>query len=270
MKLSFSTIACPKWSFDEIFSTAVDFHFDGIEIRGISNEMYAPRVKNFATDEAIKNTLKRLEKANLSISCLASGACLAVYEEKEAALQEGKDYIDLAEKLGVKFVRFMPTGVPQLDGGDIKLCKKAYEELCEYGEAKGVTPLIETNGMFADTAVLKSFIESISSKNKGILWDINHPYRFNGESVEKTMSNIEKYIKYVHVKDSVVLNGMTTYRLLGYGDVPVAQAVKALKKSGYDGFLSLEWVKRWNKNLEEPFVVIPNYAGFMKAILNNL
>ncbi len=266
MKLAFSTIACPRWDFDEIFSTAVDFGFDGIEIRGISDEMYAPAVKVFRP-ENIAATKERLQKAGVVISCLTSSACLADHSKKDSAVAEAKAYIDLAEKLEAAYVRVMPTGIPQKDGGDIALAKKQYLEVCQYGEAKGVVPIMETNGMFADTKVLREFMESIPSQNKGILWDINHPYRFNGESIEETISNIRDYIKYVHIKDSKTENGTTVYKLLGYGDVPVKKAVFALKEIGYDGFLSLEWVKRWNKNLEEPFVIIPNYAGYMRAIL---
>lgn len=267
MKIAFSTIACPTWDFDEIFSTAADFGFDGIEIRGISSEMYAPKIKAFS-GEHISDTKKRLSNAKLNICCLASAACLAVHSEHP--LDEVFDYIDLAEKLGCKYVRVMPTGVPHKDGGDIELCKKLYAEACEYGEKKNVTPIMETNGMFADTSVLKAFMEGIPSENKGVLWDVNHPYRFNGETVKETIDNIGKYVKHVHIKDSEVKNGMTRYRLLGYGDVPVTEAVKALHGLGFDGYLSLEWVKRWNEGLEEPFVAIPNYAGFIKALLSTL
>lgn len=266
MKLAFSTIACPRWDFDEIFSTAVDFGFNGIEIRGISNEMYAPDAKVFS-QEIIEKTKERLSKAGIEISCLTSSACLAEYNDKDKAVIEAKAYIDLAQKLGCKLVRVMPTGVPHKDGGDIKLCKKQYDEICQYGQSKGVTPIMETNGMFADTKVLKEFMQDIPNSNKGVLWDINHPYRFNGENIDETVMNIGSYTKYIHIKDSVVENGVTAYKLLGYGDVPIKKAVEALKKIGYNGFLSLEWVKRWNKNLEEPFIVIPNYAGYMRAII---
>ena len=33
MKLAFSTLACPNWSWDLILDNAVRFGFDGIEIR---------------------------------------------------------------------------------------------------------------------------------------------------------------------------------------------------------------------------------------------
>ena len=35
MKLSFSTLACPRWSFEEMLAIAKDLHMNGIEIRGM-------------------------------------------------------------------------------------------------------------------------------------------------------------------------------------------------------------------------------------------
>ncbi len=267
MKLAFSTLACPSWDFEEIFSTAVDFGFDGIEIRGISNEIYVPNMKVFSPDN-IEKTINKLKKRNIAISCLTSAACLADPEKKDKAVEEVKEYIDLAEKLGTKYVRVMPTGVPHKDKGDIELCKEQYRLVCKYGKEKNVTPIMETNGMFVDTKVLKEFMQVIDCDNKGVLWDVNHPYRFNSETVQETIENIGDLIKYVHIKDSLKVDKKTFYKLLGYGDVPVKEAVKALRKRGYQGFVSLEWVKRWNPDLEEPFIVIPNYAGYMKALIN--
>ena len=39
MKISFSTLACPDFSWTEIYSMAKDVGFNGIEIRGVGEEM---------------------------------------------------------------------------------------------------------------------------------------------------------------------------------------------------------------------------------------
>ena len=58
------------------------------------------------------------------------------------------------------------------------------------------------------------------------------------------------------------------YRMMGYGDVPVADAVTLLDRAGFDGFFSLEWVKRWNPDLQEPGIVLPTIKlhGFASGI----
>lgn len=135
MKLAFSTIGCPNWSYDEVVSTASDLGYDGFEVRGIGGEIYAPDVKQFKP-ENIEKTKEKLKSLGLGITMLTSGASLAVYSEKEKAVAEAKAYIDLAEALGVPYIRVMCTNRPMPDGGDIQLCKRLYKEILSYASGK--------------------------------------------------------------------------------------------------------------------------------------
>ncbi|MEF9852645.1 MAG: hypothetical protein RR787_01525 [Hydrogenoanaerobacterium sp.] len=67
MKIAFSTLGCPGWSWDEIFATAKDLGFDGIEIRGVGSEIYAPKIKQFLPQN-LDNTMQRLKNGGLQIS----------------------------------------------------------------------------------------------------------------------------------------------------------------------------------------------------------
>ena len=263
MKFSFSTLGCPNWSFDDIVSTAKDLGYDGVEIRGVANELFAPKIKAF-TDDNIAKSAKRLN--NLEISCLTSNACIAVKENNIKHYNEAIAYIDLASKLGVKYVRVMCTNRAMLDEGDYDLALATYIRLARHGEKVGVTPLIETNGMFCDSELLKKFMSNTNEANIGILWDIHHPYRYGREDISTTVANIGSYIKYVHIKDSIRLNGATVYKMLGSGDLPLEQAINSLKSIGYDGYITLEWVKRWQPDLDEPGIVFARYIDDIKVL----
>ena len=52
--------------------------------------------------------------------------------------------------------------------------------------------------------------------------------------------------------------------MMGYGDIPLDEAIGSLLAKGYDGYFTLEWVKRWNKDLEEPGIVFAQYINYMK------
>ena len=82
--------------------------------------------------------------------------------------------------------------------------------------------------------------------------------------MDTTIANLGSKIKYVHLKDSVIEKGKVSYRMMGYGDVPVKEAVAALRYNEYPGYYTLEWVKRWNKELEDAGIVFAHYAYFMK------
>lgn len=261
MKLSFTTAGCPGWSFNEIFATAKDLGMDGVEIRGVGDRIYAPDIAVFS-DENLPATVRRFAEAKMEISALDSDAALALADTDRPCVEEAKAYIDLASRLGCRYVRVMGTRRAAPEQGDLDGCLERYRLLCRYGADKGVTPLMETNGMFADTKLLKSFLDS-AGENCGALWDIHHPFRFFGESPRQTAENIGKYVRHTHIKDSVMSGGAPIYKMLGYGDLPIEAAVEELEKLGYEGYISLEWLKRWNPELTEPGIVFAHFASYM-------
>ena len=52
MKTCFSTLACPNFTWQEIYSMAKDFGFDGIEIRGLGQDIFSVKAAPF-TDRGI-------------------------------------------------------------------------------------------------------------------------------------------------------------------------------------------------------------------------
>lgn len=262
MKTCFSTLGCPEWTFSDIVSVASDLGFDGVEIRGIQNELYAPAIDAFSPAH-ITATREKLSRLSLSIPCLASSCDL----NSEDVLESAKAYIDTASALGVPYVRLLADKEP---APSVEVSPRVIaanmREIAEYASGKDVVPLIETNGFYAKTKVLGLMFSELKTKNIGILYDIHHPYRYFNEDPEYTIKNIAPYIRHVHIKDSVVENGKARYRLLGEGDIPVARIVRLLKEAGYDGFYSLEWVKRWDLSLEEPGIAFAQYKAFMDAL----
>ena len=182
------------------------------------------------------------------------------------AFLEACGYIDLARKLGVKYIRVMGTGEPHITVGDFTLGAGLYRQLCEYGAKRGVTPLIETNGDLSSSKAMLAFLDRAGSDNCGVLWDVHHTVRFGSESPIETFAALGTYVKHVHLKDSVMRGSRVEYRMMGYGDVPVTDAVTLLDRAGFDGFFSLEWVKRWNPDLQEPGIVFAHYKNYMDSL----
>lgn len=271
MKLSFSTLGCPDWSWNNIIATAKDMGFDGIEIRGVENEIYAPAISVF-NYKNIENVKSRLDSLNLKIICLTTACYLFDKERSRTVISEGKEYIDLAYALNVPYIRVLGDEAPQ-PGNDIddSFVAQQLRILSDYASNKNVTVLIETNGVFADSNRLLKLIETVNRDNVRVLWDVHHTFRFFGETPAYTYNLLGKYICYLHVKDSVVNNeGKITYKMMGYGDLPLVDTIRILKENGYDGYVSLEWVKRWYSDLEEPGVVFMQYISYMKRKLRSI
>lgn len=267
IKLGFSTLGCPDWRFSDIVSTAKDLQFNGFEVRGIANEICVPRIKAF-DPQHIDATLAKLASSGLEIPMLTSGISVGI--KYDNPVEEAMGYIDLAQKLHSPFIRIIISNNPQPEPIDWDMAVRQYTEICCYGEKKGVTPLIETNGVLSDTKEMLRFIEAIDSTNKGVLWDVHHPFRYFSEQPYETYRNIGCYVKYIHVKDSIVLENSLHYRMMGYGDVPIYDALKLIIENGYNGYVSLEWVKRWNPDLEGAGIVFAHFMSYMEFLLKSI
>ncbi len=267
MKIAFSTVGCPEWSWTDVYIMAKDLGFNGIELRGLENELNLLRTRPFNEVKA-EETADKLKKMNLSISCLASSCFLGGTDDEDEALKEGFEYIELASKINCKYIRILGDKNPApKETIDDERVIRLLGKLLPKAEEKDVYLLVETSGVYSDTKRLSKIIQAVNNPHVAVLWDIHHPYRFMNEPPEETYKNIGKYLKYVHIKDSVMDNGSVQYKILGDGDIPVTEILDLLRTSGYDDYVSLEWVKRWNKTLTDAAVVFPAFANFMSDYL---
>ncbi|MBQ2676214.1 MAG: AMP-binding protein [Clostridia bacterium] len=267
MKISFSTLGCPDFSWTDIYTTAKDFGFNGIEVRGLGNDIFSHKGRPFS-DENIDKTIADLKKRHLEIPCISSGCSLKYADKAAQNEKELRAYIDLASKLSTPYIRVLADEKAAPDGEvDDEVVLKAINSLVPYAEEKNVTLLIETNGVYSDTMRLRNLLDRIQSDNVAALWDIHHPYRFAGEAPEQTLQNLGAYIKYTHIKDSVMVDGKPSYKMIGEGDLPIDSAMRALRSINYEGYVSLEWLKKYAPYLNDAGVVFPHFANFMSEYI---
>lgn len=265
MKISFSTLGCPSWSWKEIYAAAKDFGFDGIEVRGVQNQIYAPKVPEFSDP---KKTVGDLRAMGLEIPLFTSGAVVSDRKNIAQVMAEAMDYIVLAERAGVPYVRVLTDRNPAPDREiDSEFAAEHMQILCEFAALHGVIVLTETNGFLGNSENMLDFLDRVGSDNLAVLWDIHHTVRYFGENPADTVKALGQYIRHVHIKDSKLVAGRTEYRMTGYGDIPLQDAIDALKAADYNGWLSLEWVKRWSEQLAEPGIVFPHFLSAVHTML---
>lgn len=262
MKISFSTLACPNYEWADVMVMAKDLGFDSIEIRGLGRELFTKRSLTFT--DSLTHTKALLSGLALSISCVSSGCCLKYADQKDENISEIKEYIDVASALGAPYVRVLGDS-EVMPGGKVSddTVREALMALMPYAAQNNVTLLVETNGVYCDTKRLCELLDSIPSDNVAALWDMHHPYRFAGEKPDKTMDNLGAYIKYVHIKDSVMVDGNVQYKMMGDGDLPIDDMMLALSSINYEGTVALEWVKKWAPDLQDAGVVFPHFVHYM-------
>lgn len=274
MKIAFSTLGCPEWTLDEIIAAAQRDRFDGVEFRGLLSEIDLVNAPEFSPAR-VAETRARLQDAGVGVSCLSSSvtvvASTGAEVDRREAIAHAQRYIDLAKEVGAPCVRLFGGNVPEtlLPSEAYDRAAESLREIGDYARERGVTAVVETHDALIQSDRLMDLIRLTGHQAVKVLWDIHHPYRVAAESIMQTVAQLEGHIAATHLKDSVLnADGEGfTYTLLGHGDVPLKAALHALKAMGYDGYLTLEWEKRWIPELDGPEVAFPQYAKQVRAWL---
>ena len=271
MKLGVSTLGCPDWTLDEIVARCKGYGYDGIEWRGLGPDLDLTQSPAFSSPTAIAQTRQAHMDAGLEICGLDSSAKLA--DTDEAAWAGNRDHarrmIDLASAVGAPTVRVFGGDGPEREARAVTVSRVAdrLRLLGEYAaQAVGVAVVLETHDAFSSGAQVAEALHLCPHPNVGALWDLHHPYR-QGESPEQTWAVLGPYVRQTHVKDS---RPEGAYCLLGEGDIPIREMLGLLQRGGYDGWVNLEWEKRWMPSLADPEVAFPQYARTLRQYLAEL
>ncbi len=260
MKLSFSTRGWHNNTFEEFCDIAVELGFGGIELHNINNRLFTDRDGAFH-DYAAAATLRRLYEKKLQLPCIDSLCDIADSSIEETTLDEIRRCMGVASNLHIPFVRIKAISAENCSMDDIA---GRIEKILPEAEQKGITILIETSGLFADTSLLREMLNRFACDNLAALWNMNTAYFGCGESAEKIIQNLGAYLKHVIFCDGVRNGAEVEYCLAGEGELPIGEMMLALRSVNYDGFISLVWDPRWCKELDDMEIIFSQYVNFMK------
>ncbi|MFC0774751.1 sugar phosphate isomerase/epimerase family protein [Terrimonas alba] len=266
--LSFSTLGCPDWTFEQITDFAVKHGFKGLEIRGLLRQIDLTKAEPFATAEKRAVTMAMMKEKGLVFVNLGSSATLHFANEadRKKNLDDGRKFIDLAQQINCPFIRVYPNNFPkdQEKQQTMDLIAKGLLELGEYGKAHNVKVLMETHGEVVKTEDLASIMQAASHSHVGLVWDPCNMWTVTKESPIAMYKQLKKYIHHTHIKDAKLVDGKPQYVLLGQGEVPIFEAIDVLAKDNYKGYFSFEWEKLWHPELLEPEIALADYPLAMK------
>jgi sugar phosphate isomerase/epimerase len=266
LKLSFSTLGCPDWSFEKIADFAVTNGYTGLEIRGIQRQMDLTKCKEF-TDENIGATNRLMKDKGLRFVDLGSSAEMHHSDDAERRKQmdEAARFIDLAQKLNCPYIRVFPNKLPKDNReATIDLIVKGLIEAGDRAKGTDVMVLMETHGEVVESAVLKQIMDSVNHPKVGLVWDVSNMWTVTKEPPAQVYSTLKKYIHHTHIKDATLSDKGPQYKLMGRGEVPIFEAIDILYKGGYKGYYSFEWEKLWHPEIDEPEVALTDYPRAMK------
>ncbi len=250
----------------ETIGKAAEMGFDIIEFSnlfvpdGLSKESYA------------KNVRLECERRGIGIGNYTIGAdfldCEGSDWKKE--VERLKAEVDIAVILGSTGMRHDATkGYPSSKKGAtgfdnaLPLLIEACREVTEYAAGKGIRTMVENHGFFCQDSIrVESLINGVDHENFGVLLDIGN-FLCVDEDPPIAVGRLARHISHVHVKDFHYKKGdepdpgkgwfrtrggsYLRGSVLGHGQVPVKQCLDIIKRSGYDGVVSIEF-----EGMEDP------------------
>ena len=265
MKLSYCTRGWHDQGWQGLVSMARDYGFSGLELYGIYDPVFTGPGGPL-TPAALSATVHELTGQGLNVCCIDALGNLADPSALDQVQQELSDCIRLAADLQAGGIRVRATAVAGMTDQEMdQAVIDSLEGAVKQAEQAGVMLLLESCGIYADTGRLRDVLNRFASDYLAAVWDVQHPYRLNGESPETTITNLGAYVRHVHVKDSYIdERGQLFSCLLGEGDLPMRDMMLALRSVNYDGFLSLELNPDAMAELGDPHIMLPHYVSRMK------
>jgi sugar phosphate isomerase/epimerase len=269
MRLAFSTLGCPNWGLEQVAEAAAAHGFDAIELRALAGGLDLLGRPEFAP-ERVGATRAWLEGHGLRVCCVDTSCSFDSADADERRAQEriAVDHCALAIALGAPLIRVFPDRIPE--GATREATRdRIVESLREVAlrAPDGVRVGLETHGDFAHADATAEIVELVAHPKVAVIWDVANALAA-GSPVREAALALAPLLAHVHLRDAMPVEGREHWLpvLAGRGAVPFAEAVAALGEIAYDGFVSFEWEKYWNPEIEEPDVALPDFAAAMRRI----
>ena len=248
MKLSFSTNYWRHYTVEQFVAIATEYKFGGIELHDV-HAVVDPAEPGKATA-----LYRRLIENQLTVSCIDLVSDIA--GDRKSALEELALVLDAARRLHSPYVRIRTS---RTDAEAETAVREFLAGAVPMAGAANVVLLVETVGIYADTARLRELFESFISDTLAALWDLHYPFRVHGEAPEHTIKNLGAYVRHVHIKDS---ESAERHAIVGEGTLPIEGIMNALKSVNYDGFVSIEWDPAWDE-VSDIDIIFPHFISYM-------
>ncbi|HOM82012.1 MAG TPA: sugar phosphate isomerase/epimerase family protein [Armatimonadota bacterium] len=182
----------------------------------------------------------------------------------EAEIARVKAEVDVAEILGVPGMRHDATrgfaadytGPKSFDAAVSRLAEGC-RAVTEYAASKGIKTMVENHGFFCqDSDRVEKLVTAVAHPNFGVLIDIGN-FACADEDSQIAVGRLAPYAFHAHAKDFHIRPGYLPApgegwfmsragnylrgAIIGHGDIPLLGCIRALKRAGFDGVLSIEF-----------------------------
>lgn len=247
-------MGCPELDLRGVVQLAKEHGVNCLELRALAGTSDLPAYFSELKGDA-RAARDLLRKAGTPARVLGTSFKLVGDDEKgrEALIA----FARLAEELEAPYLRIFGGGTWGKGLGESEYSEAldviAWWRALRESNGWQTDILVETHDAFSASPPVLEMFRRLGG-GVGLIWDSHHTWRLGGESPAATWKQIGPYVRHVHVKDSVGIPSARhpyTYVDPGTGQMPMGEVMATLRRSGYDGAVSLEWEKMWHPYLSD-------------------
>lgn len=287
MKLGVSSYSFQKYmkatgaTYFDICNTAKEIGFSAIEFIDLELEKGTGQQ---SIEELAKAIKAHCEKIDLAICAYTIGADFisGSAEDPEKETQRVKNCVDIGALLGVPVMRhdiaWQYTKKAKNYRDIIALSAPYVRQVAEYAKEKGIKTCTENHGyIMQDSYRVEEMILAVNHENFGWLVDIGN-FACADEPSPQAVGVAAPYAFHVHAKDMLIKQGTAPSpgasffpsrggnhlrgTVVGHGAIPIRQCIEVIKKSGYDGFVSLEF-----EGMEETLPALKEGYAYLNSLI---
>ena len=291
MKIAGHTMGTPEYTVLEAIKLFHDIGIDGAEI--VVQDGYRSGISAACLPEELEAVKRAAAENGIEISALTPYNSYFNDLNDELRQKEIDDIckvIDACQFLGAHYIRIYGGNLQAGDTAHLPERRQRLVEAMRFlgdkAAEKDVTLVIENhfNTMCVSARESVDMIREINHPNVRILYDQANLSFTGKEDYQEAIAVQQDYVAYMHVKDLVFKEGVAftsdevshpdeskrnVYtRIVGEGVVPWPEILRSVRERGYDGWLSMEYERRWHPDdIPDASIGMKKGADYLKALL---
>ncbi len=294
-KIAGHTMGTPEYTVLEAIQLFHDIGLDGAEI--VIQDNYKSGLPTDCPKEVLAEVKQKAEELGIKIIALTpyNSKFNSLDREIREAEKEGiRKVIGYAEYLGAKYIRIYAGNYAgnekDPDGKKMDYLIESMRELGDDAQKAGVTLVMENhfNTMTVSAKQTMDTAVRINHPAVGILYDQANLTFTLQEDYETAIAIQMDQVKYVHVKDLKFKDGNIAFvsdevshpkeedrnvvtKIVGEGCIPWQDILQKMYTKGYDGWLSLEYERRWHPDdIPDASIGMKKSVDYLKKCFENI
>lgn len=257
MLYSYMSFSTPTLTLAEMLETARRFGYEGIEPRLDSKHAHGVEVDSTAEQrQAIRD---QVAGSGIRLACLATSLKYADPAAVDAMVTQTHERIDLAGDVGAPTIRVFGGRIPEgisreaaIDG-----LVEALSGVADHAAERGVIICLETHDDWCDPDHVAAVLQRVNHPNVAANWDIMHPVRTAGKTMDQAFAALKPWIRHLHIHDGIGKD----LAPIGTGEIDHRRALELLSEIDYTGFISGEWInwEPWEIHLPRELATMRGY-----------